>query len=200
MSQPKLILVKHSLPIIDPELPASLWELSPEGRKRCLPVAQKVAIYQPQRIFSSHEPKAVQTAGILAEELGLQSHVGADLHEHKRLKPGLLSPQDFEEKVKALFSNPDNIVFGDESAAQAQARFHKAVTNLIAHHPEKNILVVTHGTVISLFLQLVCQVDPFPLWKSLKLPSFVVLSLPDYRLEQIIPSITPNNAILTEGK
>ena len=86
--------------------------------------------------------------------MGYHTHVVDDLHEHERPKPGLLSPQDFEEKVKSLFSNPENIAFGNESAAQAQARFHKAVTNLIAQHPGKTILMVSHGTVISLFLQI----------------------------------------------
>lgn len=189
MIPPKLILVKHSLPVIDPEKPAHQWKLSPEGEKRCIPLAQQVAVYQPQLIFSSHEPKAIQTAGILAEKIGLSSLVVDDLHEHERPKPGLLSPQDFEEKVKAMFSKPENISFGNESAAQAQARFHKAVTNLIAQHPEKTILVVSHGTVISLFMQIVCQVEPFPLWKSLDLPSFIVLSLPEYQLEKVVPSI-----------
>lgn len=195
MIPPKLILVKHSLPVIDPEKPAHKWKLSPEGEKRCIPLAQQVAVYQPQLIFSSHEPKAIQTAGILAERLGLSSHLVDDLHEHERPEPGLLSPQDFEEKVKALFSNPITIAFGNESAAQAQARFHKAVINLIAQHPGKTILIVSHGTVISLFLQLVCQVEPFPLWKSLGLPSFIVLSMPDYQLETIVPSIISESSM-----
>ena len=40
MIPPKLILVKHSLPVIDPEKPAHQWKLSPEGKKRCIPLAQ----------------------------------------------------------------------------------------------------------------------------------------------------------------
>lgn len=190
MSQPKLILVKHSLPVIDPEKPAHQWKLSPEGEKRCIPLAEQVAAYRPQRIFSSREPKAVQTARILAGRLGQSYNPVDDLHEHERPGPGLLSPPDFEEKVKSLFSNPENIAFGKESAAQAQARFHKAEKNLIAQHPGKTILIVSHGTVISLFIQMVCQVEPFPLWKSLGLPSFIVLSLPAYLLEKVVPSIT----------
>lgn len=190
MSQPKLILVKHALPVIDPEKPAHQWKLSPEGKKRCIPLAMQVSAYCPLRIFSSREPKAIQTARILAGRLGQSFNVVDDLHEHERPNPGLLSPQDFEEKVMSLFTNPENIAFGKESAAQARARFYKAVTNLISQHPGKTILVVSHGTVISLFIQMVCQVEPFPLWKSLGLPSYIVLSLPAYQLEKVIPSIT----------
>lgn len=193
MSQPKLILVKHSLPIIDPELPASLWELSPEGKKRCIPLAQQVAMYQPQRIFSSHEPKAIQTARMVAQHLDLLSQVAEGLHEHERPKPGLLSSDEFEKQVKALFAHPEDRVFGMETANQAQARFYRAIMQLTYPQPQQTTVIISHGTVISLFLQLICQVEPFPLWKSLKLPSFVVLSFPDYRLEQIFPSITLDN-------
>ena len=37
---PKLILVKHSLPAIDPAAPAAEWRLAPEGLRRCERLAE----------------------------------------------------------------------------------------------------------------------------------------------------------------
>lgn len=189
MSQPKLILVKHSLPFINPELPPNKWKLSTEGEKRCILLAQQLSPYLPLKIFSSRELKAIQTAEILSHCLGLSSQVENGLHEHERPEPGLLSVDEFEERVKSLFASPESNIFGSETALQAQARFYESVMQLTTQHTGATILVVSHGTVISLFLQMVCQVEPFKLWKSLGLPSFIVLSLPDYRLEITVPSI-----------
>lgn len=189
MSHFKLILVKHSLPEIIPELPASQWKLSAQGKTSCIPLARQLALYKPQTIVSSEEPKALQTASILAEELNLQAFIVADLHEQERPKPGLLSAKKFEEQVKALFANPEIVVLGSETAAQAQSRFHQAVMKLTTQHQDETILVISHGTVITLFLQMVCQVEPFPLWKSLGLPSYVVLNMPGFQLEKIVPTI-----------
>ncbi len=70
-----LILVKHSLPSIVEDKPAREWNLSNEGRMRSQTLAEKLAPYQPEVIISSIEPKAVQTAEVVAHLLGLQMHV-----------------------------------------------------------------------------------------------------------------------------
>ncbi len=189
MTVSKLILVKHSLPVIDLNLPPNRWILSQEGRNRCTRLAQQLAPYRPEEVFSSDEPKALRTAQIIADILGIAYQTVNDLHEHERPKPGLLSAGEFEQQVNALFTYPEQIVFGAESASQAQKRFHLAVMSMISRYQGKTILIVAHGTVISLFLQATCQLEPYPIWKSLGLPSFVVLSLPDFNLEKMITSI-----------
>ena len=54
-----IIFFRHSLPQIDPALPAREWHLSEEGQKRCRVLAERLASYNPQRIISSLEPKSV---------------------------------------------------------------------------------------------------------------------------------------------
>jgi broad specificity phosphatase PhoE len=56
-------------------------------------------------------------------------------------------------------------------------------------HPGKNIVVVSHGTVITLFVEKFNGIDPFSFWKKLDLPSFVVLSLPQHKLVTTIETI-----------
>ncbi|MGI8553669.1 MAG: hypothetical protein ACR2PL_23210, partial [Dehalococcoidia bacterium] len=46
----------------------------------------------------------------------------------------------------------------------------------LQQHLQKTIVIVAHGTIISLFAARHAFVEPFPLWQSLVLPSFVVLS------------------------
>lgn len=175
----KLILVKHSLPEILPEIPASEWHLSVEGRQRCQVLADELAGHDPDLIFSSSEPKAQETAQIIAQQLVKPLFIVPGLHEHERKTVRFTNEEQFEASVKEFFEQPDALVFGEETAAQSLNRFSNAVYQLISQNRDQNLVVVSHGTVITLFVAANCGIEPFPFWSRLDLPSFVVLSLPD---------------------
>ena len=179
---PKLILVRHSEPAMEASVPANQWRLSEEGRLRCYPLAQRLAEHQPHAIISSVEPKAHETAQIVADALDLPCEVAEGLHEHDRSNVGMLAKEEFETKVAGLFARPHLLVFGRETADQAHHRFAQAVQDLLQRYPDKNIAVVTHGTVLTLFVSRATGLEPLPLWKSLGLPTLVVLSLPELDL------------------
>jgi broad specificity phosphatase PhoE len=172
-----LIFFRHSLPVIDPAIPAREWRLSEEGQLRCRLLAERLANFNPQRIVSSLEPKALETAQIVAETLGMPYESTGGLHEHVRSRTGHASQEAFEASVKAFFEQPGQLVFGDETADQAHTRFTQAVEVIQERYPgQAPLVIVTHGTVISLFVARTCGVDPFCLWKSLKLPCMVIFS------------------------
>lgn len=104
------------------------------------------------------------------------------LEEHHRAMVGYLGQEDFQQTVKAFFAMPNQLVFGEETADAAYARFAASVDAQIAAAPDETQIVVAHGTVISLFVGQRAGVAAFPLWRRLGLPSFVVLDLPDMRL------------------
>jgi broad specificity phosphatase PhoE len=175
----KLILVKHSLPEILPEIPASEWHLSVEGRQRCQVLGDELAKHAPDLIFSSPEPKARETAQIIVQQLIKPLFIVPGLHEHERKTVQFTNEEQFEASVKVFFEQPDALVFGEETAAQALNRFSGAVNQLLSQNRDQNLIVVSHGTVITLFVANNCGIEPFPFWSRLDLPSFVVLSLPD---------------------
>lgn len=179
---PNLILIKHSLPEIIPNVPAREWHLSDEGRRRCGELAEFVSRYQPQVIVTSLEPKAVETGQLLAKSLGLPASSAPNLHEHERQKTPFLSPEMFEASIITFFAEPSQRVSGTESANESHDRFAQAVWDMVDAHPGQNLAIVAHGTVISLFVSHLTNADPFLLWKRLGLPSFVVLALPENQL------------------
>ena len=182
----KFILVKHSLPEIIPSIPGNEWRLSAEGRQRCLPLAAKLAPYQPDVIVSSQETKAWQTGQIIADTLVLPLETVDGLHEHERRTEPFGDQAQFEASIAALFERPNELVYGEETAAQALDRFSRAVTALVERHDNRNLVVVAHGTVITLLVAQNNPIAPFPFWKRLRLPSFVVLSLPELALLSVV--------------
>jgi broad specificity phosphatase PhoE len=181
-----LLLIKHSTPEIQPELPANQWHLSDEGRKEAHQLAPALVRFNPMRLFSSEEPKAIETSTILARSGHLTSIAVAGLHEHLRNSGDWSTREKFEGNILAFFANPDEVIFGEETASQARSRFAFAIDKLIEDNVDDTVAVVAHGTVITLFVCTYNQADPYHFWQSLTMPSMVVLSRPDFQLAEVV--------------
>ena len=184
-----LILVKHALPMLEPGVPSRAWRLSDTGRAQCVPLADQIAVYRPVAIAASAEPKATETAQIVAHHLGLSVEILDALHENDRTDLGWLGAEELEVRIARFFAEPGRRVMGNETADQAHARFAAAITDVCARHPDGNVVVVAHGTVITLFVARPAGVAPFPFWKRLGLPAFVALSLPNYTVQAVVDRI-----------
>ncbi|HVA93062.1 MAG TPA: histidine phosphatase family protein [Chloroflexota bacterium] len=149
-----------------------------------------MAAYHPSAIVCSVEPKARETGALVAAHLGIGYEVDAGMHEHERQTAGYLAVADFHATIERLFAQPDSLVFGEETARQAQDRFVRAVEQAAGRYPQETIAIVAHGTVIALFAARHAGIDPFPLWQQLGLPSFVTFVAPKYRLAAMETAIT----------
>ena len=148
----RLILVRHAMPAIDAELPTKDWPISPEGRAAARRMAEKLAAFVPACVISSTEPKAADTGRIVAERLAAPIAFDGDLVEHRRETVAFLPRAEVEAAIEALFRRPDELVYGEENADQAHARFAGAVERHRAAHPNEALVVASHGTVISLWV------------------------------------------------
>jgi broad specificity phosphatase PhoE len=180
-----LVMIRHSIPEKDTSVPANQWRLSHAGREACKALVKEIEPYAPTIMISSMEPKAIETAQILGRQLGIPNEIAAGLHEHDRSNvPHLPSQQNFEDQVKAMFEKPGERVFGLESADQSHARYAAAVNALLESYPGETLGIVSHGTVMSLFIGRANPVDPYEFWQTLEMPDFVVLGLPGLRLKE----------------
>jgi broad specificity phosphatase PhoE len=186
----RLVLVRHSLPQVVTGVRASEWQLSDEGRRRCEPLAERLAEYDLAAVVTSTEPKATQTGRIVAHILGLPCRTAPNLHEHERgVVKSLGAREEFQAQVAGLFEHPGELVFGNETADEAHSRFSRATADVLKQHAAGNLAIVTHGTVLTLFVIRATGLDPVAFWKGLGLPSFVVLSLPELILVKVVDSI-----------
>ena len=185
----KLILVRHSLPVVTGEQPASRWQLSEQGRRRCERLAELLAAHHPSAIVTSSEPKAIETGQIAGERLGIPVEAAPNLHEHERPGTGLDTLERFQAKVARLLEHPSEWVFGAETGDEARERFATAVDDALKQHPAGNLAIVSHGTVMTLFLAHAVGINPVPFWRGLGLPAYVVLSYPELALIEVVASM-----------
>jgi broad specificity phosphatase PhoE len=171
----KVVLVKHSQPHVTPDVPSARWVLSEEGRARCSWLAVALRAEGVSRLYSSLEPKALETAALVAVDLGLAVRPRPGLQENDRSGLAFAPIEALRSLVRRFFQAPFDIVMGQESAEAALARYQSAVRALMAEAPGEAVAVVTHGTVLSLLASRHNAIEPFALWESLGLPSYVVL-------------------------
>ena len=91
--------------------------------------------------------------------------------------------------MELFFRKPRELVLGRETAEQARSRFEAAVHRALDEHPEGNVAVVSHGTVIALMLEGKGKRSGFEVWRAMGLPSIAVLSVPELSLESVTDRI-----------
>ncbi len=134
------------------------WELSEAGRARAARIAGAPWAAGIRRIASSPEPKAVETAALIAARLGLPVEHHGDLRESDRPSEGHLSLDDLDRRRRAFFADPEASANGWEPAREAQRRTLAAVESVLAGSAGTgDVLFVGHGRVGTLLLAAVSR-------------------------------------------
>src|ERR1700754_3848367 len=80
---------------IDPDVPVPQWGLSPVGRARTEALVNAGWLAGTTQIVSSAERKAIETAEIIAGQLGIMIEIREAMHENDRSATGFLKPVEF---------------------------------------------------------------------------------------------------------
>ena len=140
----RLILVKHAQPTLDPSKAAREWRLGAEGVAQAHRLSAALRAFSPLRLVSSPEPKAIQTAEIVAAELGCDVTILEDLREIDRPVLPILAAIDHEALNERLFVDFDEPVLGIESARAALHRFDRAVRDQLRTPDERTLVIFSH--------------------------------------------------------
>jgi 2,3-bisphosphoglycerate-dependent phosphoglycerate mutase len=188
-----LILVKHAQPDMSANVPAARWPLSAAGRAACEGLARALAEWAPETLIASEEPKAAETARLVAARLGVPWRTAPCLHEHDRTgAPFFADEVDFRASVRALFLRPDELVYGRETANEALARFSAALDAALAPYAGRSVAVVAHGTVNALYVARLWSMDGhagYKLWRRLGMPSLIVARAPGLAAPLVVERI-----------
>lgn len=188
IDMPRLVLIKHATPLKDPARPSHEWKLSDVGREQAAALAERLRGRAIEVVVTSHEPKARETGAIIAKALSVPLESAEGLEEHDRSNVPVMQTREFISHVAHFFKQRDELVLGRETANEAMERFELAVASVVEQHANQTIAIVSHGTVISLFLADRADEDAFGLWRRMGLPSYAVVS-DDGRVTEIMDKL-----------
>jgi broad specificity phosphatase PhoE len=185
-----IILVRHAITQPQPGISPHAWTLTDEGREKAQALAERLCRFHASRILSSDEPKAVETAQVLASHL---SNISITLHEalretHRTTVPFHRDVESFKRAIRSAMQHPHRKLYGDESFQAAQGRFTQAIDQLV-DADDQAAIVVSHGTILALYLASLTGLDAFTIWELLDMPSYAVISLPDMEVREICFSL-----------
>ena len=166
-----LYLVRHAYAEWTPE---ENRPLTAQGSEDAYRVANTLCEYPISAIYSSPARRARQTITPLSRQLGLPIHIEPDLQE-RRLGDGEF--EDFYKAVAVTWRNPSFAYPGGESNVVAQARGIAVIQRLLEKHPGQQIVLSTHGNLMTLVLQAFDPSVDFEFWKSLTIPDVYKLNI-----------------------
>jgi len=155
------------------------WPLSEEGQREAGVLARQNFWREVELIFSSPEPKALQTTRPAARRWGVPLETVDCLHELHRPQP----VHDYEMVIARLFAEPETSIAGMEPAAQAAERITRCLKGLVASHPEQTLAVVSHGLILTLFLaRLENRWPTVAEWRAIPFTGLAVMDTTTWRL------------------
>lgn len=144
----RFYFISHPNVVIDPQVPVPAWPLSDKGRARMHLGLQQPWVQDLSAIYCSTEQKAIDSAEILADAVDLPITQLPGLGENDRSSTGFLPPTEFELTADAFFAHPQQSVRGWETAAAAQTRIARCVSDIARSDRSSNaVAIVSHGAV-----------------------------------------------------
>ena len=168
-----LFLVRHGRPLIDPDRPASSWDLDPAGFDDVWALRESARLPAGAAWFCSPEPKAQQTAQLLTDgDVGIVD----ELREHERAAGW---HDDFADRVRAVFADPATPAApGWEPLDATRARLVPAVRRILDVHGDDDVVLVGHGTAWTLLVADLTGREPdLARWTSLGMPDVIEVPL-----------------------
>ena len=165
-----LYFLRHAETKIVLSKPAREWSITKKGVSLAKELAASEKFSDIDGIIHSSEDKAKQTAEAFAEGLDVQMYQLSGLDELARNHEGKLNDEEYRERVHRTLNDPEKSVPGWESATSALKRFEDAVRKVDIMFHRKNVLIVAHGIVLTLYF---CKLKNFQSiayerWKQLK--------------------------------
>ena len=146
----KYIFLRHAETIKDPNVHPKEWGLTPDALNKIQEYLKKKFFGQVTRIVSSGENKAYSTGVPIANEMGLEITQMPEFSEIGR-SGKFLTDDEFLVQKRRQLTELDTEVDGGESGRNALERFKGGIAKLEAEHEGETFLIISHGTVLTLY-------------------------------------------------
>jgi len=165
----EFVFLRHAETERDSSVNAIHWKLTEEGANHAKKISNDDVFLNVDIIFSSEEDKAYSTALPIAEKNALSVIKDKAFNELRR-GDKFLSNEDFDRLKREKLTDLDCAFDGGETGREALTRFKEAISMIDKENSGKKIVIVSHGTILSLyFFELMnYSGDIFSRWKKME--------------------------------
>ncbi|NHJ05640.1 MAG: histidine phosphatase family protein [Candidatus Heimdallarchaeota archaeon] len=151
MSSNTFFLLRHAQTEMVQNKKISEWPLTERGIIIASKLANEIFRKPFDLIYSSSEPKAIQTAKPFAEKYNLKIIQCFEFRELNRDRGDFQSEDLYKANVELVLKNRDRIYNNWETANNALSRFKEKFQEIDNENQNKKILIVSHGLILNLF-------------------------------------------------
>lgn len=178
----ELYIVRHAPVTVDPRIPSTEWDLSTEGRAAVRHLVSDSNSWNDVKcIYHSPELKAVITASIISEMIGVPTQMMADLHELPA--PAIHPTSEFIRRVGEYLEGHSDPDFEDH--CHAMERIVGCVRRIARDADGHTIAMVSHGRILTvLFSYLLKRPMTVREWQSIQWPDLSVVDLDSWTVKR----------------
>lgn len=159
--------------------------LSAEGEADAKKVAELMLLEKVDVIVSSPFVRSIKTIEEIATARNLEIEQFEELRERMIKGNYKLSWDEVESAIERSFSDKDYCLPGGETTKQAQERAVPVVKQLLKEHEGKNIVVGTHGNIMTIIMNYFDEQYGYEFWKSTSKPDIYKLLFKDGKLIEV---------------
>ncbi|WP_207588401.1 histidine phosphatase family protein [Halomontanus rarus] len=180
-SQTTLYFVRHAHSPYVPNKEAERG-LSEQGRRDASRVARILTEYDIDVVVSSPYARAVETVQETAEAVDTEVITESGFRERTLAENHV---EDFEEAITRVWRDPSFSWEGGESNEVAQGRGIETVERTLERWGGKDIVIGTHGNILTLILNYFDETYDFEFWQQLAMPDVYQVTFEKDRSPQI---------------
>lgn len=167
----KLVLIRHSKSLVNPDVPINTWGLADEGIALAKKMQENKAVQEIQVIYSSLQPKALETAILATKNRGVPLRTDDRLTEITSFTKQFVDLITLEKNTKDFYTKNDVSFFGGETQEEALKRFNQAIEEIVAKEKEvETIGIASHGATLTCFAAQFIEKDPYEIITNLGQP------------------------------
>lgn len=173
----KLVLIRHSQSIINPDIPIVTWGLSDKGVELAKNLHNNSHVKQVQVIYASFQPKALETAILATKNAGVSVKPDDRLTEITSFTNRFIADStEYKQSIDNFYSGRAERLSGGESAREALKRFTQAVREIVDGEKSHEVVgIVSHGNILAHFVCQFTENNVYQVAESMKQPDIAVL-------------------------
>ncbi len=180
----KIVLIRHSKSLVNPDISITSWGLSAEGMILAKKLNSLPQIKTIQVVYSSLQPKALETAVLATKNLDIPIKTDDGLTESTSFTNKFVSLKELEENTRKYYAEKTCSINGGETFKEAQERFAKALEDIVKKEQGKeNIGIVSHGNILAGFVSQMTSEDPLEIVQKIRQPDVAVF---DWETKQFV--------------